>query len=278
MTASDMNTDDAAVQRLSAEYSAKARVYHRLWAPVLASMAMPLLRRLPLADAARVLDVGTGSGILVPALRIAAPSAWLLGVDRAAGMLRLARRVVTCAAMDAQRLALRSSSFDAALLAYVLFHCPQPIVALREVHRVLRGRGTIGVVTWGSVAAMPGMAVWAEELDALGASADARIDDAGVFRHASMNTPDKLTALLQEAGFEHPQAQSDDFVFRWSTRRMATIQANCGPPAGRLEKLSPALRAECRRRVRHRLAQLDDAQRLCRLQVVSAVARRPAQS
>jgi SAM-dependent methyltransferase len=268
-----VKTDAAAVERLTAEYSAKARVYHRVWAPVLASMAMPLLRRLPLSRAARVLDVGTGSGILVPALRAAAPHAWLLGVDRAEGMLHLSRRVLACASMDVQQLALRSQSFDAALLAYVLFHCPEPVTALREVHRVLRGSGTIGVVTWGSVAVMPGTAIWAEELDALGAAP--AMHDATVAQHALMNTPDKLAALLEAAGFETAQPQCDDFEFRWSTDRLLTIHSNCGPAGRRLESLSPALRADCRRRVRRRLAQLDDAQRLCRLQVVSAVARKP---
>ncbi|HET7527511.1 MAG TPA: class I SAM-dependent methyltransferase [Burkholderiaceae bacterium] len=265
-----MSTDDAAVERLSADYSARARVYHRAWAPVLASMAMPLLKRLPLAQATRVLDVGTGSGILAPALRAAAPHAWLLGIDRAEGMLQLARRELTCASMDAQRLALRARSFDVVLLAYVLFHCPDPVVALGEVRRVLRGSGTIGVVHWGANAAMPGTAIWAEELDALGAAPatyDARVD-----QRALMNTPDKLVALLDEARFDTARAQCDEFEFRWSIRRLLTIHANCGPASRRLETLTPALRTECRRRVARRLAQLNDAQRVCRLQVVSAVA------
>src|SRR5262245_17258636 len=180
-----MRTEVAAVARLTAEYSAKARVYHRIWAPVLASMAMPLIRRLPLARAARVLDVGTGSGILVPALRGAAPDAWLLGVDRAEGMLQLARRMLPCASMDAQRLALRSQSFDVALLAYVLFHCPEPMAALREVHRVLRDSGTIGIVNWGS-ATMPGAAIWTEELDAAGAAPT--VQEPSVAQHGRMNT------------------------------------------------------------------------------------------
>ena len=265
-----MKSDDAAVARLSAEYSAKAGVYHRVWAPVLASMAMPLLKRLPLATASRVLDIGTGSAILVPALRAAAPGAWLLGVDRADGMLRLARRVVTCAAMDAQRLALRSQSFDVALLAYVLFHCSDPLAALREVRRVLNDAGTIGVVHWGSVATMPASAIWAEELDAHGAAAAPH--DASVSQHARMNTPRKLAALLDEAGFANAQAQCDDFEFRFGARRLLTIHANCGPAARRLESLPRARQAECRRAVQRRVAQLDDAQRLARLQVVSAVA------
>jgi ubiquinone/menaquinone biosynthesis C-methylase UbiE len=270
----EMRTDDAsAVERLIARYSARARVYHRLWAPVLATMAVPLLRRLPLAQAACVLDVGTGSGVLAPALRAAAPQAWLLGIDRSEGMLQLARRELSCASMDAQRLALRSQSFDVALLAYVLFHCPEPLAVLREVHRVLRGRGAIGVVTWGSTIVMPGLTIWAEELDAAGAPPAA--NDASVSQHAAMNTPDKLAAWLVQAGFEAVQSQSDDREFLWPADRLLTVQARCGPPSDRLDGLAPARRAECRRKVRERLRQLDGAQRVCRLQVVSAVARKP---
>jgi SAM-dependent methyltransferase len=234
-------------------------------------MALPLIRRLPLAAAGRVLDVGTGSGILVPPLRAAAPDAWLLGVDRAEGMLHLARRMLPCAAMDTQRLALRSQSFDVVLLASVLFHCPEPLAALREVHRVLREEGAIGVVNWGS-AAMPGTAIWTEELDALGAAP--AIHEPRVAQHSRMNTPEKLAALLDEAAFSDAQVQTDDFKFRWSADRLLAIHAHCGPAGQRLGNLSRALRAECRRRVHRRLALLDDEQRSCRLQVVSAVARK----
>jgi len=265
-----MSTDDPAVERLFAEYSVRAPVYHRICAPMLASMAMPLLHRLPLAQARCVLDVGTGSGNLVPALRAAAPKAWLLGIDRAEGMLQIARHVSACASMDAQRLALRTQSFDVVLLAYVLFHCPEPPAALREVHRVLRTGGAIGVINWGSTAVVPGTAIWAEELDGLGAAPATH--DPIVTQHALMNTPDKLAALLTDTGFDNVRAQNDDFEFRWSTRRLLAIHANCGPASRRLATLSRSLRAECRRRVAPRIAQLDGAQRLCRMQVVSAVA------
>jgi hypothetical protein len=91
-----------------------------------------------------------------------------------------------------------------------------------------------------------------------------------------MDTPQKVVALLDEAGYDGVQAQLDSFEFHWSARRLLTIQACCGPPSRRLVHLSPALRAECWRRVRRRLAPLDATQPACRLQVVSALAHKRA--
>ena len=263
-----------ASRRLAAEYSAKAHSYARHWAPVIAPMALPLLRSLPLADAACVLDVGTGTGALVPALRAAAPSAWLAGVDRSAGMLRLAHRAehLPCAVMDAQRLGFRGAAFDVALLAFVLFHFPQPAQALSEVHRVLRPGGAAGIVCWGDDPGIPGLDIWAEELAAFGAAPDPR--DASVMQDACMNTPDKLAGLLSAADFDVVRAWSASFVHRWTVPALLAVQAGCGSASRRLPSLPRPARAACLRRVRARLARLRGDERVYRPEVVFAVARR----
>src|SRR5690349_11303620 len=116
---SDRPADDPVALR-AALYSALAEEYARLWSPVICPMGERLLRALPLARASRILDVATGVGALVPALRAAAPRALIIGVDRAPGMLGVARAAtpIPLAVMDAQRLALRPASFDAAVLAF----------------------------------------------------------------------------------------------------------------------------------------------------------------
>lgn len=261
-------------RELAAEYSAMACAYAAHWAPVIGPMALPLLSRLPLAGAARVLDVGTGTGELVPALRAATAGALIVGVDRAEGMLRLARQRagLDCAVMDAQRLALRGRSFDIALLAFVLFHFPQPHAALREVHRVLRPGGMVGVVTWGDDPGVPGQHVWAEALDAFGAAPDPR--DASVMQHDRTDTPDKLAVVLEQAGFECETLWTERFIHRWTTQALLALQIGCGTPGRRLASLAPRARSECLRRVRSQLARLSAEERVYRPEVVFAVASR----
>jgi SAM-dependent methyltransferase len=115
-----------ASQSLSAEYSAKSADYARHWSPVIRPMALPLLPALPLKSAARVLDIGAGTGALLGDLKDAAPDATVIGVDRAEGMLRLVQRsgrwLLTVT--DAQSLGIRSETIDVAVLIFVLFHLP----------------------------------------------------------------------------------------------------------------------------------------------------------
>src|SRR5262249_55503137 len=108
-----------------------ARDYERLWSPVIKPMAEPVLQRLPLTGARRVLDIGAGCGALAPSLRAGAPGAEIVGIDYSLPMLRHAHgRGVPVAVMDATSLGLSSSRFDAALSAFVLFAVDDPAAAL----------------------------------------------------------------------------------------------------------------------------------------------------
>src|SRR5579871_3481132 len=104
----DLSDDPVSLQaRL---FSGHAREYARLWSPVILPMGRRLLHALPLAGAARILDVGAGTGALIPDMRALAPDAALAGVDRAEGMLRIAHENgrIPLAVMDAQRLAVQT--------------------------------------------------------------------------------------------------------------------------------------------------------------------------
>lgn len=265
-------------ERLAREYSAKAEAYERHWAPVIGPMAMPLLDGLPLATARRVVDLGAGTGSHLTALADAAPKAYVVAVDRAEGMVRIAKRVTRypTAVMDAQALALRSGVIDVAMLVFMLFHIPDPSTALTEVRRVLRPGGTVGLVTWGQDAGVPGLSIWTEELDAHGAAPDPR--DASVMRQAEMDTPEKLERLLSAAGYVSVRVWGRAFEYRWAVDGLMALQLTCGMAARRVVSLPGARRAACESSVKERLESLPEADLAQRSEVLFAVATSPART
>jgi ubiquinone/menaquinone biosynthesis C-methylase UbiE len=264
-----------ASHELATDYSQRAAAYARFWAPVINPMANPLLFAMPLASARQILDVGTGTGALWPLIQSAAPGAKLYGVDRAEGMLREGDDLLrgSVSVMDAENLGIRPAVFDAALLLFVLFHVPDPLCALREIHRTLRTGGSLGLVVWGEDPGLPGSTLWAEELDRLGAPADPR--DSSVMRQSWMDTPDKLADLLKSAGFIANQLWTQRFVHDWTVENLLETQTECGLPSRRLSSLSAESRDACVNRVRSGMESLAASELEYRVEIIYAVAHRP---
>jgi len=121
--------------------------------PFLRQVAARSLTLMALAPAQRVLDVGCGSGVLLPALAQAvAPDGHVVGVDYAAPLLAEARARVEAAGVgdrvelhqgDAHRLPFPDAAFDAAHAERVLMHLEDPALALRELQRVVKPGGWV---------------------------------------------------------------------------------------------------------------------------------------
>ncbi|HEY6295984.1 MAG TPA: class I SAM-dependent methyltransferase, partial [Streptosporangiaceae bacterium] len=97
------------------------------------------------AGAAGVIaDVGCGNGLFLAELARRGHGRRLIGADLSPGMLRGARERTRQAgwpepalvAADAAALPFRDSSADLTLAMHMLYHVPEPEVALRELRRV----------------------------------------------------------------------------------------------------------------------------------------------
>jgi ubiquinone/menaquinone biosynthesis C-methylase UbiE len=265
-------TEDEQTAILAERYSQRAEAYDQLWSPVIRPAGERLIRHLPLKGASCIIDVGTGAGALLPAIRRAAPDATILGVDRSEGMLQLARQKHTgaLALMDVQRLALPANRFDAAVVAFVLFHVPSPERCLREVNRVLKPGGTVGTVTWGAERVPMASAVWDEELEAAGAHF---LELPATDNRACCDNAQKITALFAQTGFTLTRVWSESIDYRWRPEDYFDYQMRSTSRL-RLMSLDEGDREACLSRIRKRLSGADDEQYFYGGEVVMAIARK----
>ena len=104
-----------------------------------------------------MLDVATGTGLVaVEAARRVGQRGAVLATDFLPAWEPFVRATasaarvtnVTFASMPAEALALPDASFDIAYCQFGLMFVPEPIRALREMRRVLRPGGRIGIAVW----------------------------------------------------------------------------------------------------------------------------------
>jgi ubiquinone/menaquinone biosynthesis C-methylase UbiE len=257
---------------LAERYSQRAEAYDQLWSPVIRPVGERLINQLSLGAVRSIIDVGTGAGALLPAIRRAAPNATILGVDRSDGMLRIAREKHTgsLALMDVQKLALPANRFDAAVVAFVLFHVPNPERCLREVNRVLKPGGTVGTVTWGAERIPTAHAVWDEELEAAGAHF---LELPATDNRACCDDGEKVAVLFEQTGFILTRVWSESIEYRWRPEDYFDYQMRSTSRL-RLLSLDDDDREACLRRIRERLSGSDDEQYVYSGEVIMAIARK----
>ena len=257
-------------ERLAEIYSSHARGYADSWGPVIRPMGQRLLAALPWDGARRVVDLGTGAGTHLPEIRRRAPGACVVGVDRSPGMLALARQHgAALLLMDGVELGFRDSSIDVAVMAFVLFHLDDPVVALREVRRVLRPGGVVGTVTWAEDPEIEASRLWEAELDSHGAR-DAVAPHPR--RDEPLNTPEKMIGLFSATGLEPVKTWVERFEHHWGLDEISLMHITFGRSKRKLESLDASTRAAFLARVHDRLLGLPPEAFIYRAAVVCGVA------
>jgi ubiquinone/menaquinone biosynthesis C-methylase UbiE len=245
----------AGAPRAAVPFDAVAAGYDRAMARVLGPFVPDLLAACRLGPGSRLLDVGTGTG-LVAAAAVAAPGAAIraVGLDVSPAMLarareRVARLGVALVTGDAEALPCRDGSFDAAAGHFVLVFLERPAAAMAEVRRVLRPGGRVAL----TALTRPEATAYGPVLEALGRRAPRARELLG--RLCAFGPPDRLAALLTGAGFRDAQVEQVRRAVGWASfeEYWGVIEAG-GGLAGQEYRALPdgargAVRAEVERAV-----------------------------
>lgn len=204
--------------------------------------------------AARVLEIGCGTGCVTRTLARWPGVAAALGIDPSAVFIARARELSAGIANlsfetgDGCSLRLAEHSFDVVVLHTTLCHVPEPAGLLAEAWRVLRPRGTLAV--------FDGDYATATVATAAGDPLEACIN---AFRGGFVHDPwlvRRLPGLLHAGGFEPASLRSHGYVeageggylLTWVDRRADVLLQ-----AGRIDAAqAEAFRAEARRRSEQR--------------------------
>jgi ubiquinone/menaquinone biosynthesis C-methylase UbiE len=135
-------------------YNEIVDIYDSIMVPHLVMMpARDLLTALDLPRGAKVLDVGTGTGVgALIAKQVVGSAGFVTGLDLSIGMLRCASNKglsnLVCGIVPG--LPCRDETFDRIMTIFVLSHIQQYQTALSDMARVLRSGGKLGVSAWGN--------------------------------------------------------------------------------------------------------------------------------
>jgi phosphatidylethanolamine/phosphatidyl-N-methylethanolamine N-methyltransferase len=128
-----------------------SHLYERIFTGVLGPRICSTIRTLGLPAGSRVLEVGVGTGLSLPAY---APDVQVLGIDLAPEMLAQAQQKVdengwkhiTLRQMDALNLDLPDGHFDYVMAFHIVSVVPDTERLIREMLRVTRTGGTVVII------------------------------------------------------------------------------------------------------------------------------------
>jgi ubiquinone/menaquinone biosynthesis C-methylase UbiE len=118
-----------------------------------------------------VLDVGSGTGAVARRVeRCVGGGGRVIALDAKREMLirgarASARSIVCWVQADAQSMPFAAEQFDVIMCQHVLPLVPDRHAALREMRRVLRPEGALGVATWGAIEENPASAALADVIE-----------------------------------------------------------------------------------------------------------------
>lgn len=183
-------------------------LYERYLVPAITSVwADDLLDRIEPEHEESVLDVACGTGVVARRLAERGHVGRLVGVDLNGAMLAIARaksREVEWVEGSALCLPFASRSFDVVLCQLGLQFFPDRPQALREIARVLRSSGRLGLSVYSSIERTPAAYAFVQALDKFLGAESSRTKRA---EHLSCGA-DEVGNWVRQAGFDRAQVET----------------------------------------------------------------------
>lgn len=272
---------------MAQRYDRLAERYERWWAPVLAPAARGLACELSglVAErpAARILDVGTGSGTLAIEVVSRFPRVTVTAADASAGMLEQARkqarrrldhghiRRLDFVQAEAGELPFDDGAFDAVASSFVFQLVPDRFAALREARRVLLPDGLLATVTWlGYDEAFDPDEALEDAIDELRLYLDDEPDD---HRSGNYLSVEAAAAQTRRAGFREVRAVAAEAFHQYDPATYLEFLEQYAEQ-GLFEGLGRRDRTRLREATARRLARLPVDAFMWRMNVVTVTARR----
>jgi SAM-dependent methyltransferase len=233
-------------------FGAGTRAYAEIAAPSHAEHTAMLISKMHLRAGERVVDVATGPGVVALAAAAAVgPSGQVVATDLvpeweeiiAEGCQKAGITNVTFRAMGAEALDLPDKFFDVALCQFGLMPVPNPVQALREMRRVLRDGGRLGISVWGTLekVAVFGVAgrVMAPYIPQL--PPEERLP-----APTALGEPGLIERLVEEASYHDISVELHTFDAVFNDAEEYLRGRGCAPTevSGALERLTPEQREQ----------------------------------
>ena len=205
--------------------------YESYWKRQLEPAQTRLLEMAELKQGERVLDMACGTGLVTfrAAAQVGCEGA-VCGTDISEHMVQSARTMAAqhhthhaaFERMEAEDLRLPNDSFDVALCALGLMYVPNPMQALREMHRVLQPGGRAVAAVWGQ----RNRCGWAEIFPIV----EARVQSEVCPLFFQLGTHDLLAQTFRDAGFQDVISTCLSTILHYDSSEAACGAAFAGGP------------------------------------------------